>query len=505
MNLQIPGSDLIVNVGTRKQLFFDDYILETTRWICPRHSETGRFLQPPGRSTRTDLDGWSEGVDRIEGDVPGHLLRATAFVTRTVNQPDRYEGNPIMVKTEPWEKDAPHPCKIMYDEEDGIWKMWYLGMSPTSTKEYYDWYFLMYATSKDGFEWEKPKLGLVKDDDGNDTNMIINGKFTTVYKDPEADPSRRYKMGGSRKTDDVQYPTLYYSPDGFHWTLDPGPFSETRGDENFGFIHDPETKKFIGMCRNIYPKPMLVHRIERRIYRMQSNDLLHWSMSEPIIQKDELDPPDTDFYGLGCEFYESLYVGFVSVHHTARDDFQTWLAYSRDSFNWHRLRSRPFLPLGPEGSWEWGMVGAGPPHRVGDELRFYYSGRDGLHDQQGKNTGIGIATLRLDGFVSMDTFENKHRTKNYPPMLMTKPLFSPGNRLVVNVDARDGFIDAELLDVDGYPIEGYSSEDCDTFKGDSLAHTFTWKGNPDIGGRLPARVRFTLNNTKLYALQIPKA
>ena len=158
MKLQIPGSDLIVNVGTRKQLFFDDYILETTRWICPRHSETGRFLQPPGRSTRTDLDGWTEGVDRIEGDLPGHLLRATAFVTRTVNQPTRYEGNPIMVKTEPWEKDAPHPCKIMHDEEDGIWKMWYLGLKDHITHQY----FLMYATSEDGIEWVKPKLGLVK-------------------------------------------------------------------------------------------------------------------------------------------------------------------------------------------------------------------------------------------------------------------------------------------------------------------------------------------------------
>ena len=412
-----------------------------------------------------------------------------------------YEGNPIMVKTEPWEKDAPHPCKIFYDEEDGIWKMWYLGLKDHITHQY----FLMYATSEDGIEWVKPKLGLVKDAAGNDTNMIIDGKFTTVYKDLEADPSRRYKMGGSRRTDGVQHPTLYHSPDGFHWTPDPGPFSDTRGDENFGFMYDPESKKFLAFCRNVYPKPMLVHRVERRVYRMQSNDLLHWTMSEPVIQKDELDPPDTDFYGLGCMFYESIYVGFVSVHQTAIDDFQTWLAFSKDSFNWHRLRSRPFLPLGPEGSWEWGMVGCGPPHRVGDELRFYYSGRDGLHDQQGKNTGIGIANLRLDGFVSMDTFENKHRTKNYPPTLMTKPLYSPGNRLVVNADARDGFIDAELLDVDGYPIEGYSKEDCDTFEGDSLAHTFSWKGNPDIGRLLPARVRFTLNNTKLYALQIPKA
>ena len=508
MNLQIPGSEQIVNIGTQKQLFVDDHIIETTLWISPRHSETGRFLQPPGRSTRTDLDGWSEGVDRIEGDVPGHLLRATAFVTRTLNQPTRYEGNPIMVKTEPWEKEAPFPSQILYDEEDGIWKMWYRGLRDHVIFQY----FLMYATSEDGIKWEKPKLGLVKDEAGNDTNMIIDGKFTTVFKDPEADPSRRYKMIGSRRTDGLQHPSLHHSPDGLRWTPDPGPFSHSRGDETLLAMYDPESKKYLAFCRNVYPKPMLVHRTERSIYRMQSNDLLHWSMSEPIIDKDPLDPFDRQFQAMRGMYYEGMYLGFLDVHHTAKDDFDTWLAYSRDSFNWHRLRSGPFLPVGAEGSWEWGQVGCDPPHRVGDELRFYYSGRDGLHDQQGKNTGIGIATLRLDGFVSIDAYPNEHKkkrvmeepSKNFPPTLLTKPLHSPGNRLVVNVDASKGFIEAELLDVNGYVMDGFSSEDCDTFEGDSLAHTFTWKGNSDIGGRLPARVRFTLNNTKLYALQIPK-
>ena len=509
MRLQVPGSELIVNIGTRKQLFVDDHIIETTRWVSPRLSETARWVQPPARP-RADLDGWSEGVDRIEGDVPGHLLRATAFVTRTVNQPTRYEGNPIMVKTEPWEIEAPFPAKIFYDEEDGIWKMWYRGLRDHVTHQY----FLMYATSEDGIKWEKPNLGLVKDEAGNDTNMIIDGKFTIVFKDPEADPSRRYKMGGSKRTDGLQHPTLYHSPDGFHWTPDPGPFSHNRGDETLFVMYDPDSRKYLGFCRNVYPKPVLVHRTERSILRMQSNDLLHWSMSEPIIDKDPLDPFDRDFQAMRGMFYEGMYLGFLDVHHTAKDDFDVWLACSRDSFHWERLRTRPFLPLGPEGGWEWGVISlVQAPMLVNDELWVYYTGVDGLHDDQGKSTCLGLAKLRLDGFASIDAYPNEHKKKrvmeqpgkNYPPTLLTKPLYSPGNRLVVNVDASKGFIEAELLDVDGYVIEGFSREACDTFKGDSLAHTFTWKGNPDIGGRLPARVRFTLNNTKLYALQIPKA
>ena len=84
-------------------------------------------------------------------------------------------------------------------------------------------------------------------------------------------------------------------------------------------------------------------------------------------------------------------------------------------------------------------------------------------------------------------------------------LFSPGNRLTVNAYAADGSIGAELISVDGHVIPGYSAEDCDTFTGDSLSHTFTWNGNPDVGRCLPARIRFYLERARLYALQLPRA
>ena len=507
MRLQVPGSEQVANIGTRKQLFVDDQIIETTRWISPRSSETARWVQPPARP-RTDLDGWSEGVDAISDDIPGHLLRATAFVTRVINQPERYEGNPIMDKARPWEGESgPWPNGITYDEEDKIWKMWYLGLTHEDGGRRHV-YNCMYATSQDGITWDRPELGLVKDGAGRDTNIVHQGKAQFAFKDPRAgDPSRRYKMGRSMASKEgLQHPMVYYSPDGIHWTPDPGPFSHNRGDETLSVMYDPQSRKYLGFCRNRYPKPPLRHRTERSLLRIQSNDLVHRSMSEPILDKDPLDPFDTDFYGMRGTFYESVYLGFVNVHHTAKDDYDIWLAYSRDSFHWERLRTGPFLPLGPEESWDWGMVSAvQEPIRMNDELWFYYTGVDGLHDARGKAAGLGLAKLRLDGFVSIDAFENKHRTKNYPPTLLTKPLYSPGNRLVVNADASKGFIEAELLNVDGYPVEGYSSEDCDTFRGDSLAHTFTWRGNSDIGAHLPVRVRFTMNNAKLYALRIPKA
>ena len=235
MRLQVPGSESIVNVGTQKQLFIDDYIIETTRWITPRQSEAARWIQPPAHA-RPDLDGWSEGTDRIQGDVPGHLLRATAFVRRTIHQPQRFAGNPIMKPEYPWEgESAPWPANIMWDEEDGVWKMWYNGLTVVDVPVRRHYYRFLYATSRDGIDWDRPTLGLVKDPAGNDTNIIYQGKGQYVLKEAGAAPSRRYKMVYSTADGGVQHPMVQYSPDGLRWgararSLRPQPRRREPGD-----------------------------------------------------------------------------------------------------------------------------------------------------------------------------------------------------------------------------------------------------------------------------------
>ena len=502
MRLQVPGSELIVNIGTQKQLFIDNYVIETTRWISPRLAENSRFLQPPARN-RPDLDSWKEDTDRIQGDVPGHLLRATAFVTRTFNQPERFEGNPIMERAFPWEgKSAPWPASLLHDEEEDLWKMWYNGLTVEDIPVRKHLYRCLYATSKDGITWDRSNLGLVKDEEGSDTNIIYQGKGQYVLKDKNADPSRRYKMVQSTSDEEgMQHPMVHYSPDGLHWTPAEGPFSYNRGDENLSVMIDPVNRKYVGFCRNVYPRPMLVHRTERSILRMQSNDLIHWSMCTPIIERDDLDPLDIDFEGISPSFYENIYMGFLRVSHTASNYMDSWFAHSRDGFHWQRPRTGPFFTWGGKDEWDSKSVTISKsPERVGDEIRIYYTGVD----HQG-NTALGLATLRLDGFVSIDSPPNDRHPKNNPATLMTKPLYSPGNRLVVNAETYEGQIETELVNMDGFVIDGYSREDCDPFRGDSPAHTFTWKGNADIGQCLPARIRFYMEKAKLYALQVPKA
>ena len=71
----------VLDVGSRKQLFLDDRVIE-----------------------------------RLE------------VARRVWNQPVKYEGNPIMRGEQPWENWVVYPDGgpvVLFDEEEGIFKMWY--------------------------------------------------------------------------------------------------------------------------------------------------------------------------------------------------------------------------------------------------------------------------------------------------------------------------------------------------------------------------------------------
>jgi len=78
---------------------------------------------------------------------------ALATATNPEGPYTKYENNPILTPTESWEGDfLDCPC-VMYDEEEGIWKMWYsAGETDPSSKEPKYW---CYATSTDGKNWTK--------------------------------------------------------------------------------------------------------------------------------------------------------------------------------------------------------------------------------------------------------------------------------------------------------------------------------------------------------------
>ena len=160
-----------------------------------------------------------------------------------------------------------------------------------------------------------------------------------------------------------------------------------------------------------------------------------------------------------------------------------------------------FLPYGKSTTdWDWGQIYPfQPPLVVGDEIRFYYSGIKGRHWAAYHNdpfdSAIGLATLRLDGFVSVEA--EREGT------LTTKSLVFLGDTLVVNANAKGGSLVVEALDANGKMIKGFTKSDCTPIKTDSVRHVIAWKGNPDchLLQARPIKLRFHLRNAKLYSFE----
>jgi hypothetical protein len=138
-------------------------------------------------------------------------------------------------------------------------------------------------------------------------------------------------------------------------------------------------------------------------------------------------------------------------------------------------------------------------------LWFYYLGITRLHGRSPRtdpDMSVGLAKLRRDGFVSIDADDEEGA-------LITKPLTYRGNRMALNVDARQGQVRVEIVDPFDGPVSGFERAACDPFTGDAMRHTVTWRGKADIGALMQpgsagyggVRFKIYLRNAKLYALE----
>ena len=80
------------------------------------------------------------------------IIEEMTGVARTLNQPAKYQGNPVLWPTKPWEgRRLDLYASPLYDAAEGLFKMWYVSKSRG--------YAVNYATSRDGILWDKPSLG----------------------------------------------------------------------------------------------------------------------------------------------------------------------------------------------------------------------------------------------------------------------------------------------------------------------------------------------------------
>jgi hypothetical protein len=427
--------------------------------------------------------------------VDNFLVEATTLV-RTYHQARYHEATPVLRPNQKWEQTGQNPMAMVFsdgvwfDPQDGQFKMWYMGGNVHST---------CYATSKDGIQWVKPALDVVKG-----TNVAQPGgrDSSTVWLDlEEKDPKKRYKM--FRVTNRKEWAIdLHFSADGIHWG-EPVARSGPCGDRTTVF-YNPFRRKWVYSIRS---GNVRVRRYWEHVDALAGSQ---WKEGQPGIWvgADNLDPQRDDLktpcqlYNLDAVAYESLLLGLFTIWRGQPKDRakpnEVCLGFSRDGFHWDRPSRRPFCPVSERfGDWNWGNVqsAGGGCLVVGDRLYFYVSGRAGIKGtpQSGECT-TGLAVLRRDGFASMDAGKNGGT-------LTTRLVRFRGRHLFVNVAAAAGELRVEILGQNGKPIGPFTRDNCTPVRVDSTRQAVQWQGAGDLEkiADQPVRLRFYVSNGRLFA------
>ena len=436
--------------------------------------------------------------------VDDFLVESTDL-RRTFHAAEYYPGNPVLKADKPWEFSGgvgmamPFSDGVFYDPADQLFKIWYLGVAAT-----------LYATSADGVHWNKPAL-----DVRPGTNIVHAGSrdSSTVWLDTEApDPARRYQFlyssGHNRPL------ILHCSADGIHWGQ-PVARSIPWSDRTTMFKNPFRGVWVLSLRDHDWtpgepPNPDYLGRLRRYWETADLAAGMNWKKDEPPwwIGADRLDHRRIDLnvqpqlYNLDAVAYESLLVGLFSIWRGQPPDSdkpnEVTVGFSRDGFHGYRPDRGAFIPVsGNFGDWNYANVqsAGGVCLVVGDRLYFYVSGRAGARGvRTSGSTSTGLATLRRDGFASMDGSGE----------LLTRPVRFAGRRLFVNLDSTAGELRAEMVDAAGRAIAPYTLANCLPVQTNDTLQEVRWRGAADLAalaGR-PVRIRFRLRHARLFAFWV---
>ena len=457
------------------------------------------------------------------GRAPGpHLfiddafIESTAGLTRTAHRPEKYLANPVITRTEPWERRCVTASgSVLYDEAEKLFKCWYqtydqLARVPDSVR-------FCYATSRDGIYWQKPKLGLYPYEGSKENNVILTADegildSPNIIHDPrDPDPQRRYKMIfylGAKGEARGLYAAV--SADGMRWRRLPGP--AIQSGDRCSFFWNPFRQTYTVMTRPGFLSGRKVPApgggVLRWVGVWESPDFEKYGEMQPVLWPDAADGEGTEFYSLQPFAYGPHAIGYLEMFYAGEKDpryrrLNIQLVASRDGVKWDRALDRKvFLQYGPLGAWDGGWVcpTSNPPIRVKDRLYIFYHGRQSLHwgtkpysfEQNGETYiindpkvghvgAIGLATLRVDGFCSLDG----------TGVLVTKPA-GPGRELIINAKA-EGSVRVAVIDGSGKALFTAAP-----FTGDSTEHRIDLPVLPNG----PIRFRFELQNASLYSFSL---
>lgn len=370
----------------------------------------------------------------------------------TLETASKHPANPVLRRGPPGAPDHGHA--ILYGtvlKQDGIFRMWYLGMIETENKAGQApgwWRPMCYAESKDGITWTKPELGLVEFNGSTKNNVcLIEGEvfsmtrvndFLSVLHEPDdPDPARRYKCafiahmpfgdvkGGRSKIgpDERRWGAFVTatSADGLRWKV-VGSAPVNAGGERFEVSSLYRFGDFYyGTGQLISPWSWRADGsdVGRDMLAYRSPDFVTWSRAKAraFARPGQLANPPVKgqqmHMGAGIWNRGNVLVGLHGMWQDAETPppkGQSWnlgvridlgLLVSNDGVHFREpVPGHKIIPRGPEGAWDDIAILQGHAFvNEGGKTMIWYS-----HWDTGgklKSMEIGLATLRRDGFGSL--------------------------------------------------------------------------------------------------------
>ncbi len=268
-----------------------------------------------------------------------------------------FKNNPVLrLSNTYWDFQGVREPKILI--ENGIYKMWYLGLANSSRSN------VGYATSSDGISWTKPYdyPVLTTGQPGSwDETAAIAGvvmKDSSVYKMYYfgwSDPYGTWNIG------------LATSTDGINWTKYPSPILYgTTGWETR--IAPSSILKINGMYYMYYYSNLVE---DNKIGLATSSDGINWTRysGNPILEATQ------PWEGTGI-YYPSVMKDsgiYKMIYMNKGDSFG--IATSPDGINWTKETNNPFFTKENTAN-KWGDEDIAYPFfmKNGNEYRIYYSG-----------------------------------------------------------------------------------------------------------------------------------
>ncbi|MCD6169669.1 MAG: hypothetical protein J7J76_03835 [Candidatus Latescibacteria bacterium] len=457
----------------------------------------------------------AEAIDigsRLELFVDDYLVERLEGARLKLQEPR--EANVALQLDKPWE--GRHCGYFTVIKDGSLYRMYYRGM-PTAGGDCTTNEVTCYAESSDGINWIRPNLGFYEVQGTRENNIILANAAPVTHNfspfldtKPGVPQAERFKaVGGNEKSGLLPY----LSADGVHW--------RKLRDEPIlrGYAFDSQNLVFWSSGENCYVCYFRTWTKRnyagfRTISRATSKDFLHWN--EPVEMNfgdtplEHLYTNQTHPYFRAEHIYVALAARFMPGRQVVTDEqareiqvseayykdcSETVLMTSRGGNRYTRTFMEAFVRPGI-GASHWvsrtnypalGVVPTGPT-----EMSFYMQRNSAQPTHH-----LRRYTLRTDGFISINA--------GYAGgQFVTKPLIFKGKELVINYStSAAGSVRVEIQDVHGKPVTGYTLLECSEIFGDEIERVVAWQLGSDVSplaGR-PIRLRFVMKDADLYSIR----